>query len=111
MVDYDAKHVFVYLATNTGTDEYNIIRLSRNIGKSNCIAHSFTGCDTSSSFFGKGKSKFWEVWMSGKIPLLTETFIELSNCPANITENHVNVLEQYLIKVYFTQMNEYQPRA
>ena len=45
--------------------------------------------------------------MSGKIPLLTETFIGLSNCPASITENHVNILEQYLIKVYFTQMNEY----
>ena len=50
MVDYGAKQVFLYLATNTGTDEYDIIRLSRNIGKSNCIAlpffHSFTGCDT-----------------------------------------------------------------
>ena len=92
MVDYGAKQVFLYLATNTGTDEYDIIKLSRNIGKSNCIAlpffHSFTGCDTSSSFFGKGKFKFWEVWISGKIPLLTETFIELRNCPANITENH-----------------------
>ena len=45
--------------------------------------------------------------MSGKIPFLTETFIELRNCPANMTENHVNVLKQYLIKLYFTQMNEY----
>ena len=46
--------------------------------------------------------------MSSEIPLLTETFSELSNCPSSITEDHVNVLQQYLIKVYFGQLNEYR---
>ena len=33
MVDYDAKQVFVYLATNTGADEYDIIRFLETSAK------------------------------------------------------------------------------
>ena len=36
------------------------------------IFHSFTGCDTTSAFFGKGKKVAWEAWNS--YPEVTRAF-------------------------------------
>ena len=41
------------------------------------MSHSFTGCDTTSCFFGKGKKSAWEAWKS--FPDMTETFKFLEN--------------------------------
>ena len=55
--------------------------LSSILGPDKCKAlpvfHSFTGCDTVSSFSGKGKKSAWEAWNS--YPLVTEAFINLAN--------------------------------
>ena len=41
--------------------------------------HSFTGCDTTSCFFGKGKKFVWDAWKS--FPDVTEAFKFLQDHP------------------------------
>ena len=38
--------------------------------------HAFTGCDSTSAFYGKGMKKAWSVWQS--YPAVTEAFLYLS---------------------------------
>ena len=50
--------------------------LFQNLGELKCkglpFFHSFTGCDTTSQFHGKGKKLAWEAWKS--YPSVTEAF-------------------------------------
>ena len=44
--------------------------------------HAFTGCDTVSSFHGKGKRKAWDTWLqSEQAESLTTVFTALGNKP------------------------------
>ena len=111
MVNHGACQVFVHYTKTNETSEYNIIELSTNRGRNKSIAlpyfHSFSGCDTSSSFFGKGKLTFWDAWMSYQDDILTDTFIELGNFPLCVTDGHIDTLEKYVIKVYYGQNSNY----
>ena len=70
--------------------------------------HSFTGCDTSSSFFGKGKTTLFDAWLSfPQITKSTETFIELSDIPKIVTKDHQNILEDFFMFVYFGKNHQY----
>ena len=60
--------------------------------------YSFTGCDTTSSFAGKGKKTAWETWRS--YPEVTEVFARLSNAPATIAECDFAVLERFVVLMY-----------
>ena len=55
---------FRYIHINTMC---NILGLEKSTALP--IFHSFTGCDTTSAFFGKGKRSAWEVWKSFPVPL------------------------------------------
>lgn len=46
--------------------------------------HAFTGCDTVSSFGGRGKKMAFEVWNA--YPAVTETFLSLGMNPSEVTE-------------------------
>ena len=51
-----------------------------SIGKARAMAmtgfHAFTGCDTTSTFFGKGKKSAYAIWE--KHPVFQNEFLELS---------------------------------
>jgi len=53
-----------------------IISLERSKAKALPAFHALTGCDVTSSFFGKGKKKAWSVWQS--YPELTQALEILS---------------------------------
>ena len=46
--------------------KFSINELANSVGPEKCIAlpvfHSFTGCDNSSSFMGKGQKSTWKAW-------------------------------------------------
>ena len=66
--------------------------------------HAFTSCDTTSTFYGHGKCSFWDSWMKNEeISELSNTFIELSDIPEMVTPLHVDIIQRYLIKVYYPQ--------
>ena len=64
--------------------------------------HTFTGCDTVSSFFNQGKCKFWDRWEKfEEVDTLTRTFAELSAKPAGLLSEQINVLELFILHVYY----------
>ena len=53
------------------------------------LFHSFTGCDTTSSFLGIGKKTAWAAWQG--YPDLTETLLTLSNDPTLFTLDFIHM--------------------
>ena len=63
--------------------------------------HSFTGCDTTSCFFGKGKKSAWEAWKS--FPDVTEAFAFLRNHPyyqLDVDDSIFKLLERFTVVLY-----------
>ena len=68
---------------------YDIVHAINWIGIDTCKALPFfccfTGCDTNSSFHGKGKCSFFDAWMkSERKDELTKTFVRLGHMPESI---------------------------
>lgn len=58
--------------------------------------HAFTGCDTVSSFSGKGKKTAWETW--NVFPEATDAFLSLMHQPQQSdVENAMGVLERFVV--------------
>ena len=69
------------------------------------LFHSFTGCDTTSSFLGIGKKTAWAAWQA--YPDLTETLLTLSDDPTLLTLDYIHMarLEYWTVVMYSrTQM-------
>ena len=86
---------------------YNITEIIGFLGKDVCLAlpffYAFTGCDTVSSFYGKGKCKAWDAWFnSEKKDVFTTVFAQLGNKPNEITTNQIDVIEEYVKTLYTT---------
>ena len=66
--------------------------------------YAFTGCDTVSSIFNKGKCKIWDVWQTDERHKdITSVFINLGNLPEIIHDYQMDVLEYFLKKIYSLQ--------
>ena len=84
---------------------YNINKMSSQISDETCKAlpffHSFTGCDTVSSFFNHSKAKFGDCWMNAQNkPALDNIFQQYSNCPMDISASELRTLELFVLNVY-----------
>ncbi|KAG0706016.1 hypothetical protein GWK47_024376 [Chionoecetes opilio] len=63
--------------------------------------HSFTGCDTTSAFFGKGNKSAWEAWNA--YVEVTEAFNNFMNHPyMTVTVNckQFQLLERFTVIIY-----------
>ena len=63
--------------------------------------HSFTGCDTTSCFFGKCKNSAWKAWTS--FPDVTEAFAFLGNHPyyqLDVDYSIFKLLERFTVVLY-----------
>ena len=64
------EEVNIWVAFGTGKNftYHHINAIYEDLGREKSLAlpvfHSFTGCDTTSAFFGKGKKTAWEAWKS-----------------------------------------------
>ena len=94
----------LWIAFGTGKNFHYIpvhdIVSSLGITKSESLLgfHAFTGCDTVSSFYGKGKKSFWDVWTV--FPEATEAFKAISTtCPA-LSSEILSLLERFVIITY-----------
>ena len=78
--------------------------ISKTLGPKMCqampIFHALTGCDTVSSFFGKGKRSAWEAWKS--YPAVTDAFNNLYSATehSGIDPSTVRVLERFIVVMY-----------
>ena len=112
IMEAGAKSVFTQLEKRGGAEEHNLIELYNQFGSEICHSltffHAFSGCDTTSSFYGKGKTTFWDVWMTfSKHSALTQTFIQLSNTPEFVNEENINLLEEIMLYLYFGKDHGY----
>ena len=86
-----------------------IHEISNGLGPSVCNAylffHSFSGCDTTSSFSGRGKKSFHETWKL--LPKLTPIFYKLSSTanPEEILTDDYKTLERFIVTLYSSTIN------
>jgi len=68
--------------------------------KARCLGvfHAFTGCDTVSSFDGRGKKSAWDRWTS--FPAVSEAFSSLANFPTEISTETMELLERFVVLLY-----------
>ena len=66
--DHPSADVWIAFGTGKIFTHIHINEICNALGEHQSIAlpvfHSFTGCDTISAFFGKGKKSAWEAWKS-----------------------------------------------
>ena len=67
---------------------------------------SFTGCDTTSCFFGKGKKSAWDAWKS--FPDMTETFKLLQDHPYYQLDKDDSIFSQTSEAIYFSSLRQGQ---
>ena len=71
------------------------------LGPEKCTAlpflHAFSGCDTVSSFAGRGKKTVWDVWNA--FDEVTPAFCTLASMPSNI-DGQIEVLEHFVVILY-----------
>ena len=60
--------------------------------------HAFTSCDVVSGFHGKGKKSAWLIW--DVCNDVSETFIKLSHCPREVSDDDLHKLENFVVLMY-----------
>ena len=83
----------------------HINKLYHNLGKEKSMAlpffHSFTGCETTSAFFRRGKKMAWEAWKS--YPDVTAAFLAVSLNPYPCLTSasiEFKLLERFTVVLY-----------
>lgn len=65
------------------------------------VFHSFTGCDTTSTFYGRGKKSMWEAWKCFND--VTQAFVYIALHPfatVSIDSQQFQLLERFTVIVY-----------
>ena len=65
------------------------------------ILDSFTGCDTTSSFAGRGKKTAWNTWRV--FPDVTQAFQCLLLMEDDINESAMSLLERFVVLIIITE--------
>ena len=104
------SNVYAYFMT-AGTSriyDVNVLCLSIGIPFWGALPffYTFTGCGTVSSFFNVGKCKFYDALSTFTIvDLLTEVFKVLGQEPQSSCEYQIDIIEKYIIHVYYPNAN------
>ena len=77
---------------------HDIKRSLGSILRSLPFFHAFTGCDTVSSFTGKGKKSAWQSW--NVFEEVTEVFSRLSSPRDNVTNDDMSIIEEFVVIMY-----------
>ena len=94
----------LWVAFGTGTHLRYIAahEISRKLGsqvsKALPVFHAFTGCDTVSSFGGRGKKTALEAWKS--YPEVTTAFLTLAHNPSEVSNRCMEHLERFVVLLY-----------
>ena len=97
----------IWIAFGTGKNfcYYHINTIYANLGKdkSRCLPvfHAFTGCDSTSSFFGKTKKSIWAAWNC--FPQVSDAFLLIANNPfyqVDLESPYFQLLEHFTVIVY-----------
>ena len=73
-------------------------KLKPQVPKALPFFHAFTGCDTVSCFYGKGKKTAMDTWNS--FPEVTTAFLSLGNTPPVVDDSNMAILERFVVLLY-----------
>ena len=84
---------------------WHINTICHNLGEEKSLAlpffHSFTGCDTTSSFFRRGKKSAWETWNC--FPDVTTAFLTIALNPfthVDLASPIFSLLQRFTVLLY-----------
>lgn len=60
--------------------------------------HSFTGCETTYLFCGRGKKNAWDTWHV--YPEVTEAFHEMFQMPQKLSDHSLSTLKHFVVLIY-----------
>ena len=102
--DRQSQPFEIWVSFGTGKNHRNIpahmiaSNLSPQAARSLPAFHAFTGCDTVSSFLGKGKKSALSTWIN--FPDVTEAFLALTNNPSEANPHLMNRLQRFVVLLY-----------
>jgi hypothetical protein len=77
-------------------------KIASNLGQNKAAAlpmfHSLTGCDTVSSFTGRGKKTCWDVW--NMFEQVTQSLLNLAAAPAEIQLTELQTIQRFTVLFY-----------
>ena len=73
-------------------------KLKPQVPKALPFFHAFTGCDTVSCFYRKGKKTVMDTWKS--FPEVTSAFLSLGNTPSVVDDSCMASLERFVVLLY-----------
>ena len=105
-LDQNVRECALHLedAKNSPQETWSHLRQSITWNVSTCFAtehdrlHDFTGCDTVSSFAGRGKRTAWDTW--NVYPDVTHAFEELLQMPDKVSDNSMALIERFVVLMY-----------
>ena len=105
------KHIYVHMELTNIQRIFNIKEMVKGLGVNVFRAlswfHAFAGCDIVSSFYGKGKVKAWDLWMSSSFKQeLDKLFIKLGNLPKEITDPDFQLVQRFILDLYKKDITE-----
>ncbi|KAG0721985.1 hypothetical protein GWK47_045320 [Chionoecetes opilio] len=102
---YPSADIWVAFGSGKNFLFLHINAICSTLGKEKSTAlpvfHSFTGCDTTSSFFGKGKKSVWEAW--GAYTEVTDAFnfiVEHPHAQITVDCQEFQMLERFTVVIY-----------
>lgn len=97
----DIDELWVAFATGKSFRYLPAHEMASVLGPEKCIAlpflHAFSGCDTVSSFAGRGKKTVWEIWKT--FIEVTPAFCSLASTPSSV-DDQLEVLERFVVLLY-----------
>lgn len=105
LTDHPSADVWIAFGTGKSFTHIHVNEICNALGEYQSMAlpvfHSFTGCDTTSGFFGKGKKSAWEAWKS--YPDVTQAFLGIArfpHTPLTTESRYFELMERYTIVLY-----------
>ena len=108
--NFEYSNIFTYFVTQGTVKVYSVKSIYMDIGAkfSNALAffYAFTGCDSVASFYKIGKIKFYDALSTfTHIDSLLQVFQTLGNQPISVTSDQIDLLQQYILHVYYPRRN------
>ena len=98
-------NIWVAFGTGKSFTYYNVNAIYKDLGREKSLAltvfHSFTGCETTSTLFGRGKKSTWGAWNCYKC--VTCAFTYMAAHPftqVGVDNEHFQMLERFTIILY-----------
>lgn len=113
---YPDTQIWVVFGSGKHIRNFHINTMSQHLGRDKSRAlppfHALTGCDTTSAFFGKGKTTAWKTWTI--YPDITEALLSMVNniySPLTLESPCFKAIERFVVLLYdktseLTSVNE-----